>query len=321
MPGSEEAEVYDPVDDTWTRVEDLNKPRKTPASVVLSDGSVMVIGGLNPDDVPFSSTKIFSPSARTWVDGPLMIVARGTPVAAPLGDGRVIAVDWLGSAERPTSEIYDPARGTWEPGLAFPERVDITALLALAGGSFLAIGDDFSGSDPGHIALMFDGGLEAATRVQSPQGSRYTLLALPDGDALAVGGMDSDLGGDGGTIGWIQRFSVASARWETVATLATPRLASQAVVLGDGRVLIAGGSTGDDFEPATEVLATSEIFDPATDTVEAGPLLLEPRRAGYAVALPDGTVLLVGGDAQLDPGETPFCPTPLKTVERFWPGA
>ena len=42
----------------------LNKPRKEPATVVLSDGSALVVGGLNDVEQPFSSTKRFATAHR-----------------------------------------------------------------------------------------------------------------------------------------------------------------------------------------------------------------------------------------------------------------
>ena len=94
LEGSERAESYDPATDTWTEEDSLNKPRKLPATVVLPDGSAMVIGGVNSDDEAFSSTKVFSPATRSWSDGPLLGVARATPIAAILVDERVLVVDW-----------------------------------------------------------------------------------------------------------------------------------------------------------------------------------------------------------------------------------
>ena len=61
IEGSETAEAYDPTADTWSAVESLNKPRKSPATVSLASGRALVIGGLNADDIAFSSTKIFDP--------------------------------------------------------------------------------------------------------------------------------------------------------------------------------------------------------------------------------------------------------------------
>src|SRR5262245_49530418 len=71
-PGSELADIYDPSLDVWHEAQPLNKPRKNATMVTLPDGSAMVIGGVNRDEIPFSSTKILSPESGTWRDGPLL---------------------------------------------------------------------------------------------------------------------------------------------------------------------------------------------------------------------------------------------------------
>ena len=68
--GSEAAEVYDPNVDTWTATASLNKPRKSFATLVMPDGDALVLGGINPDDYPYSSTKFYSPDSHSWTSGP-----------------------------------------------------------------------------------------------------------------------------------------------------------------------------------------------------------------------------------------------------------
>src|SRR5262249_34159905 len=60
--------------------------------------------------------------------------------------------------------------------------------------------------------------------------------------------------------------------------------------LPDGRVLITGGSNG------SVPVATSEVFDPTTNTVSAGPAMSSPRMGHSATTLLDGRVLLAGGN-------------------------
>ena len=90
LEGSERAERYDPTTDTWTEAESLNKPRKTFAMVRLADGRALVIGGLDPEEASYSSTKLFDPAAGSWTDGPLLDVARDDPAAATLTEGEVV---------------------------------------------------------------------------------------------------------------------------------------------------------------------------------------------------------------------------------------
>ena len=105
--------LNDPATDTWVAAESLNKPRRWATTVALPNGSAMVLGGVNSDAEPFSSTKIISPATRTWTSGPLMTVARAYPDSVTLGDGRVLVV---GSGALPSDRTNPrpaiPARST-----------------------------------------------------------------------------------------------------------------------------------------------------------------------------------------------------------------
>ncbi len=74
------------------------------------------------------------------------------------------------------------------------------------------------------------------------------------------------------------------------ASLSGERNDHTATLLPDGRVFIAGGGNG-----AGTPLASTEIYDPATDTTSAGPAMSGPRLAHNATLLADGRVLITGG--------------------------
>jgi hypothetical protein len=98
--------------------------------------------------------------------------------------------------------------------------------------------------------------------------------------------------------GTINGQTVATARLVNRLTgaakeiaLAVPRAWHTATVLPDGTVLIAGG-TG----PGGEVVAGSEVFDPATATFTPLAMTGAAARTGAsATLLTDGRVLMVGG--------------------------
>jgi len=113
--------------------------------------------------------------------------------------------------------------------------------------------------------------------------------------------------------------SAALATAETGGTFAStgsmtaPRSQHSATLLPDGRVLIAGGASRD-----VAILASAEIYDPATATFRATGSLGAARRMHTATLLPDDRVLLVGGygfgaalaSAELfDPSTGMFSPT------------
>lgn len=143
-PGSETAERYDPTTNAWSAAQSLNKPRKSFAMVPLRDGGAVVVGGINPDDVAFSSTKLFDPASGTWSDGPLLAKAVGQPFAATLTDGRVLTLSprSVGETGSATSvDVLAPGAGRWEA--AAEVDIYVEAVVAMTDGRLLAKGSGF----------------------------------------------------------------------------------------------------------------------------------------------------------------------------------
>jgi len=118
-----------------------------------------------------------------------------------------------------------------------------------------------------------------------------TATRLADGRVLVVGGEASFSGSlglpsaeiyDPGTGGWAQTGSMNTGRTNHSATL-----------LGDGRVLVAGGDDGAAYSPT--YFASAEIYDPATRLWSPTGIMSVARSAHPATALTDGRVLVVGG--------------------------
>jgi hypothetical protein len=84
--------------------------------------------------------------------------------------------------------------------------------------------------------------------------------------------------------------------WTPAGQLSEARLGAASAVLGDGRVLFAGGWK----LPAQQEVATVDVYDPRTQTWAPGPALPDPRRDASAVTLPDGRVLVLGGADDAD---------------------
>jgi hypothetical protein len=322
VSGSETADVYDPVTDTWSPVESLNKPRKVPATVVLDDGRALVLGGVNDEDAPFSSTKIFDPATRAWSDGPLLEYGRDRPKAVRLDHGGVLVVSPNGAGDVvTTTELSDRTVTGWSLARSLPAHVDVLDLVALRASLALAVGIDGRDSDPGPAALVYQAEGDTWAAAEGLPRVWATYLALPDGSALAMGGAGGgELWGDTrSVIPDVATFDPSTGRWSQLAPMMIPRREPQATVLADGRVLVAGGTT---VGPSGEEIAvrSSELYDPATDRWTATGKLLEPRYGGRLIALDDGSALILGGAADYNVAmATPFCPTPLPTVERFWP--
>lgn len=94
-------------------------------------------------------------------------------------------------------------------------------------------------------------------------------------------------------------FDPATLSWETFPPMQQSRHLHYAAKLLDGRVLVTGGEfyewlAGEDWEHG--LLTTSELFDPTASAWVEAPKL--PTHTFYSpvVGLPDGPVLLVGGE-------------------------
>jgi len=110
---------------------------------------------------------------------------------------------------------------------------------------------------------------------------------LADGRVLFTGGLDLATG----------QPSAAASVYDPITQVTTPLL------MPNGRVLVTGGSTSFDLANPlslfTGLLATSEIFDPITNTFLPGPTMLEPRAFHTSTTLTTGRVLVAGGIAVL----------------------
>lgn len=110
--------IYDPVQKTWTFVDQTNlgKPRGDGASVRLQDGRILIAGGQDGNTI-FNSAEIIDPNAPNpqWVNVPNLKAARAFIDAVLLPDGKALVLggdESTGSMDR-TPELYDPASNTW----------------------------------------------------------------------------------------------------------------------------------------------------------------------------------------------------------------
>ncbi len=85
----------------------------------------------------------------------------------------------------------------------------------------------------------------------------------------------------------------ADGFWYAPARTAGDRYLASAALLGDGKVVMAGGSvTG-----TSSALTLAQVFDPRTDGWTTIDSMSRARRAAAAVSLPDGRALFAGGES------------------------
>lgn len=115
------------------------------------------------------------------------------------------------------------------------------------------------------------------------------LLPLPNNRLLLLG--------DGGMKQW-QRYDRATDSWSAPRALLEPRRTAFALVtLNNGSILAIGGFVYSQDEKPGKLLASVERYDPTTDSWNMIASLRNGRADAAAVTLPDGRVLVSGGDS------------------------
>jgi hypothetical protein len=132
-----------------------------------------------------------------------------------------------------------------------------------------------------------------ATELQAAREGAVSV-ALPDGQVLIAGGWNE------GDLQSAELFDPADDTFTALTAagsseLQTARYGAVAAALPDGQVLIAGG-----YNESSGFLQSAELFDPADDAFAALPAagateLQTAREFAVAAALPDGRVLIAGG--------------------------
>ncbi len=119
----------------------------------------------------------------------------------------------------------------------------------------------------------------------------HTSTLLMDGRVLIVGGMVEN----GVFLNSAELYDPKKETFLVTASMQSSRVEHTGTLLPNGKVLIAGGLAGRALEGGPGVVASTEIYDPATGQFIAGPPMTTPRTGHAAVLLHNNKVLLVGG--------------------------
>ena len=295
MTTTNSAEVFDPIDDSFTPTGNMIVDRARHVAVLLDDGRVWVAGGVSGDDGVYAAiddSEVWDPANGEFSAAASLPSARDLFTATRLNDGRVLVVGGRNDATTlDDAHLFDAGAGfSPVPGGLADARYGHTATL-LPDGDVLIVGGRIG---PDSITLedaeRFDvgtGTFTSAGYAQSRGGHTATLLG--DGRVLVAGGFERLTAGATTALADSDLYGVSADSWELGPSLNQPRLFAAAAALGDHGVLLLGGDVD-------QPLATVELFSPLDDSWQRLPSLVTPRLAPVAVALVDERVLVLGGD-------------------------
>ena len=235
-----------------------------------------------------------------------MTVPRGNHTATLLSNGKVLVEGGLcsGGFVYPDSsaELYDPSTGTWTAtdSMNFA-RASAGATLLQSGEVLVAGGNGTSAA--GTSAELYNASKGQWTVTGSMSTSRSTLqiVLLSNGNALVLGG--TGLAGDAS-----QYYLSTNGTWHTIQYyVSPPRWGHTLTLLNTGKALAAGGNS------KYGITSSARLYDPATNSWTNNSLMTTARQYHTATLLPNGQVLVTGGQIINNGTPTDFASAELYT--------
>ena len=282
---------------SWAAADSMGTPRYGFSGVQLTDGKVLVAGGIGTSGV-LNTAELYDPVSGTWSATGNMRIARAYYALALLPNGSVLVAGGCTnescSAGTPTAEIYNPKKGLWQSAGKMSTLRYFFAATALPDGNILVEGGCNKGNcgTVAKTAELFN----PSTRTWALTGSLktgrdyHTATLLGDGRVLVTGGYTVQ-----GASNSVEIYDPVTATWSVAASMNYGRALHSATALSDGRAIVAGGLAL--YLPSD----LSEIYDPAMNVWSITGSLNTKRAGQKAVLLPNGMALVTGGYSYLRP--------------------
>ncbi|APW39703.1 hypothetical protein RD110_22940 [Rhodoferax koreense] len=219
------------------------------------------------------------------------------PGTARLPDGRLLVV---GGYDNTRTSVFDPSKGTWSAAPSTQIARGYTASTPLADGSVLTLGGSWGLGSGGRDAEIFTAasgwrrltGIPAAPFLLDgtyggwQSDAHFNMLSTGNGKVLVAGPTVE--------MGWLDTGGAGSYVSAGPRGDDTPSFAGNTVMYDAGLILKVGGATWNNNAPAN---AKAYRIDTTSGTAQVTklPSMAYPRVFSNSVVMPDGQVMVLGG--------------------------
>ena len=232
----------------------LNTARYQHKAVLLSNGQVLVIGGIGTNGiyVSFASTELYNPSKGKWTYSGDMSVGRTGHSATVLKTGEVLVAggtDFNTASCYTTAELYDPSTGVWTLTGSMTQPRCLHSATLLPNGNVLVAGGAASlynnTNDTVTSAEIYNPSTGKWTATGSLNASRADAATtlLGNGQVLAVGGYNSVGTNPNTYLTSAELYDPTTGNWSFTTSIPVSSFESiTPVTLPDGDVLISNAA-------------------------------------------------------------------------------